>query len=179
MNLSVTCLFARVMCETLLCLQKQKPYPRKQPHFPLPPEIYLELMWKCFSFPLWETRLGEGQQSVCLGGEGGEILGEDRQTPVRLGGGGGGGQQITEKTKHSFLIRWVETVRWRKLENWPNHWRSPKWKVRRPHKWESDAKKTRIWKSPTIASKTSMGSCFSFLHKPDLQTSTFSHYRSA
>ena len=46
--------------------------------------------------------MGEGQQSVCLGGEGGEILGEDRQTPVRLGGGGGGGKKITEKTKHSF-----------------------------------------------------------------------------
>ena len=27
--------------------------------------------------------------------------------------------------------------------------------------------------------KTIMGGCFSFLHKPDLQTSTFSHYRSA
>ena len=48
---------------------------------------------KVFSFPVWETRLGEGQQSVCLGGEEGEILGEDRQTPVRLGGGGGGGKK--------------------------------------------------------------------------------------
>ena len=46
--------------------------------------------------------MGEGQQSVCLGGEEGEILGEDRQTPVRLGGGGGGGPKVAEKTKHSF-----------------------------------------------------------------------------
>ena len=49
---------------------------------------------KCFSFPVWETPLGEGQQLVSVPGwgrEGGaEILSEKGQTLVRLGWGGGG-----------------------------------------------------------------------------------------
>ena len=49
--------------------------------------------------------MGEGQQSVCLGGEEGEILGEDRQTPVRLGGGGGGGKKSQKRQNIAFEVR--------------------------------------------------------------------------